>query len=87
VTVLLVVSGSALFGFLVALPGSRFAPGEVCGAAFCGAFTTYSTLGHETVRLIEERALLLAAMNAAASIVAALGAAFTGMALGNAFVG
>ena len=32
------------------------------------------------------RAFLFAAMNAAASIVAALGAAFTGMALAHAFV-
>lgn len=78
------VSGSALLGFLVALPGARLAPGTICGTAFCGAFTTYSTFGYETVRLLEDRAYLFAAMNALASIVAGLGAAFAGMALAQA---
>ncbi len=81
------VTGSALLGFLVALPGAHFAPETVLGAAFCGAFTTYSTFGYETVRLIEDRAYLLAGMNATASIVAGLGAAFTGMALAHALTG
>jgi CrcB protein len=49
------VSGSALLGFLAALPGGPLAPGTVIGTAFCGAFTTYSTFGYETVRLIEDR--------------------------------
>ena len=83
-TFLVNVSGSALLGFLVALPGGQLAPGTVIGTAFCGAFTTYSTFGHETLRLIEDRAYLFAAMNAVISIVAGLGAAYTGMAVARA---
>lgn len=83
-TFLVNVSGSALLGFLAALPGGGLAPGTVIGTAFCGAFTTYSTFGYETVRLVEERAYLFAAMNAVISIIAGLGAAYTGMALAQA---
>ncbi|MEU9244478.1 fluoride efflux transporter CrcB [Streptomyces sp. NPDC048385] len=51
------------------------------GTGLCGALTTYSTLSYETLRLAEEGARFFAAANAAASIVAGLGAAFTGAAL------
>jgi CrcB protein len=79
-TLIVNVSGSALLGFLAALPGHG-AAGTVTGTAFCGAFTTYSTFGYETFRLAEDRAYLPAVLNAAASIIAALGAAYAGMAL------
>lgn len=51
------------------------------GTGLCGALTTYSTLSYETLRLAEEGARFFAATNAAASIVAGLGAAFTGAAV------
>lgn len=51
------------------------------GTGLCGALTTYSTLSYETLRLAEEGARFFAAANATASIVAGLGAAFTGAAL------
>lgn len=76
------VTGSALLGFLATL-SSHTAP-VVTGTAFCGAFTTYSTFGYETIKLAEERAYLFAALNAAASVIAALGAAYFGMALAQA---
>jgi CrcB protein len=57
------------------------------GTAFRGAFTTYSNFGYETVRLIEDKAYLFAVMNAVMSIVAGLGAAYTGMALAQAIAG
>ncbi|MFJ1455510.1 fluoride efflux transporter CrcB [Nocardia sp. N2S4-5] len=44
------------------------------GTGFCGALTTYSTFGYETVRLTEERAYLYAALNVVVSVVAGLGA-------------
>jgi CrcB protein len=77
------ITGSALLGFLAALPGHG-AAGAVTGTAFCGAFTTYSTFGYETLRLAEDRAYLFAALNAAASIIAALGAAYAGLAIAHA---
>src|SRR4051794_21812159 len=64
------VSGSALLGFLAALPaGSEVL--AVAGTGFCGALTTYSTFGYETLRLAEDGARPLAVLNAAASIVGA----------------
>jgi CrcB protein len=50
------------------------------GTGFCGALTTYSTFGYETLRLGEDGARLYAVLNAAASIAAGLAAAFAAMA-------
>ncbi|WP_306187707.1 fluoride efflux transporter CrcB [Streptomyces sp. MK5] len=49
------------------------------GTGLCGALTTYSTFSYETQRLTESGAGLYAAANAAASVVAGLGAAFAGV--------
>jgi fluoride exporter len=57
------------------------------GTGLCGALTTYSTFGYETVRLLQDRARLFAVLNAAASIVAGLGAAALGVALAQALTG
>jgi CrcB protein len=51
------------------------------GTGFCGALTTYSTFGFETVRLVEEGRRFYAVANVVASIVAGLGAAFCGAAV------
>lgn len=80
------ITGSALLGFLAALPGHG-AAGTITGTAFCGAFTTYSTFSYETLRLVEDRAHLFAALNVVASIIAALGAAYFGMAIAQAIRG
>ncbi|WP_282776462.1 MULTISPECIES: fluoride efflux transporter CrcB [unclassified Nocardia] len=45
------------------------------GTGFCGALTTYSTFGYETVRLAEQRAYLFASLNILISVTAGLGAA------------
>jgi CrcB protein len=76
------VAGSFVLGVLAggstshAVPGSVFA---LLGTGLCGALTTYSTFGYETVRLLEERARFYAVLNAAASVAAGLGAAYLGL--------
>ena len=74
------VAGSALLGFLAALPAGD-GPMALAGTGFCGALTTYSTFGYETLRLAENGARRLAALNAAGSVAAGLAAAWAGMAL------
>ena len=49
---------------------------------FCGALTTYSTFGYETVRLAETGARFYAVMNVVLSLGAGLGAALLGSAVG-----
>lgn len=77
------VAGSALLGFLAALPAQGAAM-ALMGTGFCGALTTYSTFGYETMRLLEEGARFHAVANAVAGVVAGLGAAFCGAALAQA---
>jgi fluoride exporter len=83
------VAGCALLGFLVALP-ARACGSELmtfAGTGLCGALTTYSAFGYETVRLAQSGARTLAALNVAASVLAGLGAAYCGLAAAQALTG
>jgi CrcB protein len=78
-------AGSFLLGGLVTTSLHTPAPVMAAvGTGLCGTLTTYSTFGYETVRLLQDRARLFAALNAAASIIAGLGAAALGAALAQA---
>jgi CrcB protein len=72
------VLGSLVLGVLVGLPASP-ALSSLLGVGFCGALTTYSTFGYETLRLLRARAYLLAAANVVVSLLAGLGAAYVGI--------
>ncbi len=52
------------------------------GTGLCGALTTYSTFGYETLRLHEEGASLYAVLNVVATLLAGLGAALLGYVVG-----
>ncbi|WP_246063949.1 fluoride efflux transporter CrcB, partial [Nonomuraea longispora] len=77
------VAGSLLLGFLAGLPAGDEVM-ALAGTGFCGALTTYSTLGYETVRLVEEGVRFHAVANALAGVLAGLGAAYCGVALAQA---
>jgi CrcB protein len=82
------VAGSFLLGLLAAATLHTRAPVmALLGTGLCGALTTYSTFGYETVRLLQDRARLFAFLNVAASIVAGLGAAVAGAALARVLTG
>jgi CrcB protein len=81
------VAGSFLLGLLAAATLHTPAPiMAALGTGLCGALTTYSTFGYETVRLLQDRARLFAVLNVAASIVVGLGAAVAGAALAHTLV-
>jgi len=81
------IAGSFILGVLIHGTSVRHVPGSVyalLGTGLCGALTTYSTFGFETVRLLEQRVRAYAVLNVVASIVAGLGAAFCGIAVAEA---
>lgn len=55
------------------------------GTGFCGALSTYSTFGYETLRLAADGARFYAAASIAVSLVAGIGAAAFGWSLGLSF--
>ncbi len=74
------VIGSFLLGFLAAAAtaSNLF---SLLGTGLCGALTTYSTFGYETVRLLQDGARRHALSNVVVSILAGLAAAYVGLLL------
>jgi fluoride exporter len=78
------VTGSLLLGLLVGLA----VPPPVAallGTGFCGALTTYSTFGYETLWLARNGARGFAWANVSISLLAGLGAAGLGFVVADAF--
>jgi CrcB protein len=82
------VAGSLVLGALAGA-GSAVPHGVLglVGVGFCGALTTYSTFGYDTVRLAEEKSYGHAVLNVVATLVAGLGAAFAAYAVTSALLG
>jgi len=84
-TMLVNVVGSFVVGLLTGLATTYDVPDAVVlalGTGLCGALTTYSTFSYETFRLFEDGARLYALLNAGLSLLAGLGFAVIGYALG-----
>ncbi|MET8405357.1 fluoride efflux transporter CrcB [Streptomyces sp900116325] len=84
------VVGCLILGLLTGAVTAGAANSQVqllVGTGLCGALSTYSTFSYETLRLAEDGARFYAAANIAASVVAGLGAAFTGAAFAQAIWG
>ena len=81
-TLIVNVAGSLLLGFLIGLPASEELT-ALLGTGFCGALTTYSTFGLETVELARRHAIL----NVAASVLGGLGAAYLGAVIAGTLTG
>ena len=78
------VAGSFVLGVVGGLAARGNVPPAVvalAGTGFCGALTTFSTFGYETVGLAREGAWRAAAANALGSVVAGLAAVWAGYAL------
>lgn len=79
------VSGSFLLGLLVsAAAHGGVAPWLLAalGTGFLGSYTTFSTYAWETLRLVEDGAVLVACLNLVGSIAAGAAAAGAGLFVG-----
>ena len=76
------ISGALVLGFLITLMTEQLTTSPWLRSAltigFLGAYTTFSTFAFETMRLAEDGAVLLAAVNVLASVGAGLLAVYAG---------
>ncbi|HZC25926.1 MAG TPA: fluoride efflux transporter CrcB [Actinopolymorphaceae bacterium] len=86
-TLVVNLTGCFVLGVLAAAGSADVVGGftsALLGVGVCGALTTYSTFGYETLRLVEDGARLPAVANVVVSVFAGLGAAIVGLAVGGA---
>jgi len=79
------ISGAFLLGLLTGLVSSHILPeltATIAGTGALGAYTTFSTLTWESLRLLEDGAVWEAAVNVGASVVVGLLVGAAGLALG-----
>lgn len=85
------VTGSFLIGFVmhVGLASDAISPAArlFLTTGVMGGLTTYSTFNYETLGLLREGALFMAALNLVATVVLCLAAGLLGLAAGRAWVG
>lgn len=84
-TIIINLTGSLLLGLLTGAAAVHLVPEAwrlVIGTGFLGGYTTFSTASVETIRLIQERRLLLGAINGLGTLVLATGSAGLGLWLG-----
>lgn len=81
------VTGSFILGFFLAFAQDRVwvAPSArlLFAVGFVGAYTTFSTFEYESVRLLQDREMLLAAVYLFGSVLTGGVATIAGMALGS----
>ncbi|NES16986.1 MULTISPECIES: fluoride efflux transporter CrcB [Micromonospora] len=81
------VLGSFILGVLIGGAAAGAVPAPLVtllGTGLCGALSTYSTFGYETIRLFEDGARFYSLLNAGISVAAGLGAAFVGVSVAQA---
>jgi CrcB protein len=88
-TLLVNVLGCLVLGGLLQLLGSRpsYALQLLLATGFCGGFTTFSTFGYESIRLMQTGMSNRAAAYVAISVVLGLAAIWVGMAMARLAVG
>jgi CrcB protein len=84
-TLVINITGSFLLGFVLVLISNRIAvdPGYrlLIGTGFLGAYTTFSAFSYDTIALLERGDVMQAMVNAVASLLGSLFAAYLGIVL------